>query len=407
MSQVSQKPASGRRLDSWIESFIEFTETLPSPPIFRRWAAISAIAGVLERKVWLNPFGPNLYPNLYIVLCGPPSIGKTVVTSQVGLLWNEISDLHVAPSSVTAAALVDSLEDAKRQVIPPGEPFVEFNSIQVNSNELGVLIPGYESELMNTLTDIYDGHQYSQRRRGGNKKVLIKNPQINILAATTPAYLTSTMPPSAWDQGFMSRLIVIYSGEATIRPLFSWSETDRALNKNLLDDLKSIHKLYGKMHFTDAAADRIKAWHMAGGPPRPEHPRLQNYVGRRTTHLLKLCMIASASQREDRMIDVAEYELALDWLIEAEMYMPDIFKAMATGGDATAISDAYFFVYSHFAKKKEMIQQHRLIAFLQERIPAHSVMRVIDLMVNGKLLRQQMNNAGETCYLPVPKEDRQ
>lgn len=388
---------------SWIEDFEKYTASLPSPPIFRRWSAVSAVAGALERKVWVRPFGPALYPNLYIVLCGPPGIGKTAVTSQVGIFWHEVPDLHIAPSSVTAAALIDSIEDAKRSIINE-QGLTEFNSIQVNSNELGVLLPGYDSELMNNLTDIYDGHPYSQRRRGGNKKVMIKNPLINMLAATTPGYLTSTMPPGAWDQGFMSRLILIYSGEAIIRPLFSTTVQDKKLFDDLVLRLKAISKLHGEVRFTPEAAAKINAWHMAGGPPKPEHPRLVHYLTRRTTHLFKLCMIMSAASRNDLIVDEEVYAAALDLLIEAEFFMGDIFKAMASGGDVGAIKDVFHYVMQLYVRNSAPVKEYQIISFLQERVPAHSVVRILELMVMGKLLKPQLDEAGGKVYIPTKRD---
>ena len=35
-----------------------------------------------------------------------------------------------------------------------------FNALYIVSNELGVLLPAYETDFLNKLTDIYDGHPY-------------------------------------------------------------------------------------------------------------------------------------------------------------------------------------------------------------------------------------------------------
>src|SRR5215471_17873329 len=133
-----------RRLSpGWIENFVEKTAHFPSPKILRTWAAVSAIAGVLERKVWVQTAGDTLYPNLYVILVARPGIGKTVMLTQVERLWREIKDLHVAPTSATRAALIDALSEAKRDVIDwsAKEPMTSFNSLQVIAGELGVLIP--------------------------------------------------------------------------------------------------------------------------------------------------------------------------------------------------------------------------------------------------------------------------
>ena len=61
-------PAGIRRLGSWIDTYIDYTEIVPSPPLLRKWVAISFVAAAVERKVWVRTMGSALYPNLYTIL---------------------------------------------------------------------------------------------------------------------------------------------------------------------------------------------------------------------------------------------------------------------------------------------------------------------------------------------------
>lgn len=60
----------------WIGAYCAHTEGLPSPEIFRLWSAISCVAGALERRVWLRARQKDTYPNLFVLLVGPPGSGK-------------------------------------------------------------------------------------------------------------------------------------------------------------------------------------------------------------------------------------------------------------------------------------------------------------------------------------------
>src|SRR5262245_36744470 len=112
---------------------------------------------------------------------------------------------------MTSASLIDALNESARRIVRLGDPpYIEFNSLTVISRELGVLIPSWEAALMNNLTDIYDGYVVDQKRRGKDLRIKIDYPQINLLGACTPSYLNEVMPAGAWDQGFISRTLLIY-----------------------------------------------------------------------------------------------------------------------------------------------------------------------------------------------------
>jgi len=396
-----------RKTAFWLDDFLTYSEQIPSPTLFRKWAAISAVAAALERKVWVRTSGSNIYPNLYTVLVGPPGVGKTVITSEVALFYEKLKEHHLAPSSVTKASLIDSLADAKRKIIRVGEnpSYVEFNSLFVISNELGVFLPSYEPEFMSALTDIFDGKRYAERRRTRDLKLEILFPQLSILAATTPSYLSGMLPEGAWDQGFTSRTIFVFSGERVIRPLFGETVLSDKLSGDLAIDLKAISEIYGPMKFEESAGALISDWHMAGGPPVPQHPKLTHYLPRRTMHLLKLCMVACAMRTSDKIITADDFEIALSWLLEAESFMPDIFKSMNSGGDGRIIEDCWYFVFQIYGKEKRGVAEPRIIQYLSGRVPAYNVMNVLNVMTNSRMLKKELGSGGIVLYVPLARKD--
>jgi hypothetical protein len=395
-----------RILPNWIESFIEYTDHLPSPPIFRKWGGIAAIAGALERKVWVRTLNMDLFPNLYTVMVAPPGIGKTIITATVEELWRSLTTHKVAPKSLTKASLIDSLADAHRTktVISENSLHLDFHSLLVNAGELGVLIPAYDADFMNVLTDIYDGRQYEERRRGKDLHITIKRPQLNILAACTPSYLNGMLPEGAWDQGFLSRTFLIYSGERTTRDLFSEEEFSTDLLSKLKSDLRDVADIAGKMGFEPEARAALSAWHAAGGPPTPDHPKLTHYLTRRSAHLLKLCMVASIAESSNLVINLSHYQTALGWLLEMESKMPDIFKALGARGDGQVIEETWHYLYTIWAARKEPIHEHRLVGYLSEKVPSYSVQRIIDIMEGSGQIEKALTNAGAMGWKPLQKQ---
>jgi hypothetical protein len=70
-----------RKFPSWLQALSLYAEETEAPRQFWTWAGISTIASALQRKVWL-PFGfEKLYPNLYVILVGPPASRKAAPIS--------------------------------------------------------------------------------------------------------------------------------------------------------------------------------------------------------------------------------------------------------------------------------------------------------------------------------------
>lgn len=400
-----------RRLNNFIDAFLAYTEGKGSPRIYRLWSAIFTVGAVCERKVWLTTAKGKLYPNQYILLVGGAGIGKSLCTNIVFDLLSEVrtpeTPFHIAPTSVTKASLIDSLSEADRRIIRPMESpaVISFNSLTIVPNEFGVFLPSWEGDFMSSLTDLWDCKHYSETRRTHKININIPHSQLNMFSATTPAYLTNLLPEGAWEQGFMSRILVVFSGELIHTNLFDLLDTDEQGYADLVHDLKDMYKIYGEVTVTDEAKVAINEWSKQGGPPIPDHPKLTSYCARRAAHLLKLCIIASVASDSDRIVTLDHFAEALDWLVQLEKFMPDVFKSMKVGGDGRAIEECWHYAYQVYMKmNKEPVPEHRIVQFLQEKVPVHNIARILDVMERAKLLQKQYTTTGATGYIPLGRE---
>lgn len=384
-----------RNLTNWLDGFVEYTEKLSAPALLRTWGGIAIVAAALERKVWAETEIGRVFPSLFTLLVAPPGVGKSVVTSLGQRIINQLNGHKTSSSSITRATVIEELNEAQRFVQSPGGGATSYNSLFVCINELGVLMPGYDTEMMQKLTDIWDCTPYSERRRNVKHNAKIDRPQINLLAGVTPGYLASILPEVAWEQGFLSRTILVYSGDTIRHSLFSKRESDKALWNKLVDDLRRIDKLQGEFSFTEEAANVLDHFHLVGHKTTaPMHPKLQNYNTRRPYHLLKLCITASVMRGDDKVVSADDVQTALDWLIAAEQSVPEIFKAMSIGGDGKVISDAWYYVRSEVARSGKAVPKEQLMAFLSQRVPAEKIRYVLEIMEAQKILRQEFSPAG-------------
>lgn len=378
-----------RKIKNWVAGFEELTAFTNSPARLRRWAGIACLAGALEQKVWVHTNGSPLFPNLYTIFVAPPGVGKSAILTSVRRFWSKLADHKIAASSVSKASLIDELADAQRILIHPGRvpPTIEFHSLKVIASELTVFIPEFATEFMSVLTNIYDSEPFAERKRTAKLKIEIPHPQINFLAGTTPSSLVQLLPEGAWDQGFLSRTMLVYDAEVKVQSLFRIQEDDPALNEKLEADIKEIGNLYGELKFTPEAAQFIDAWHMGGKLPVPDHPKLQHYLSRRSAHLLKLSQIACVSDSNNLVIEIEHIQQAMDWLFDLETHIPEIFKAMSSGGDGKVMDEAWHMLFQFKARYKKGAPRSLLIKFISQRVPSHAVERIIDLMEKSDMIR--------------------
>ena len=348
-----------------------------------------------------------LYPNVYILLIGGPGVGKTDALRNTQDLWATLPDLKVAPSSVSRASLADSLNAAARSILRPQEgTFIKFNSLQVCAEEFGTFLSAYETEFMSTLNKLFDCTPYSESKRSMKESLSIPNPQLTIAAGTTPAWLSNTLPESAWSEGFSSRLIMIFCQEIVKVRLFEIIHQDEALLADLEYDLKAIHAMYGQMMIEPSVSEAIQAWYMLNGPPIPEHPKLAHYLPRRPLHLMKLCTILSAARSNEYIIRMEDYQEALDMLLEAETYMPDIFKSMTYNSDTNVIDETFSFLWQAYSKEGKGISEHRIIHFISQRAPSYSVEKILNIMIQSGIITVDSIGTGlggRNTFKPTPK----
>jgi hypothetical protein len=378
-----------RKLDNWVAAFEELTKYTGSPARLRRWAGIACVAGALEQKVWVHTNNSPLYPNLYTIFVAPPGVGKSAVLGQLRRFWSQLKEHKIAASSVSKASLIDELHDAQRVLIHPGRnpPTIEFHSLKVIASELTVFIPDYATDFMSVLTNIYDNEPFTERKRTAKLKIEIPRPQINFVAGTTPSSLVQLLPEGAWDQGFLSRTMLVYDADVKVQSLFSQGKEDMAMQSKMESDMREIGNLYGEIKFTEEAAEFIDSWHMSGKQPVPDHPKLLHYLSRRSAHLLKLSQVACVSMGNSLVITVEHIQQAMDWLFDLEAHIPEIFKAMHNGGEGKVMEEAWHMLFQFKARYKKGAPRSLLIKFISQRVPSHAVERIIDLMEKADMIR--------------------
>ena len=387
----------------FIGDFLHYTGELTSPHIFRLWTAISTIAGVLERRVWVNSVGKRTYPNMFLMLVAPPGIGKSVAINEAVSIWSAAGTINIAPNSLPGKGLIDELEDEKKQktaVDPETDKRESYHTMSIPAPEMGTLIPSHDLGFLSMLNELFDcGPHYNERTRTGGQHY-IEKPHVNLIVGTQPKYLGSTFPEEAFGMGFTSRVVMIYSAdEVRVDDLFDDSSTgrDKDTYDKLVKHAQEASELIGPFEVTQEAKKAFMDWYSEGMPPQPQHSKLAHYNTRRQFHLMKLIQIFSVSRSLEQVITLEDFEIAKMVLLEAEAQMPEIFKEISVGSQSAEIEETYNYLFQQYVKNgRNPVKEQKLHYFLSRRVPTYQIESIIETMLNAGLMVQVQDTLGQS-----------
>lgn len=335
--------------------------------------------------MWMDT-GSKLFPNLYVFLVGSAGIGKTRALDVATDILREIPDFHLSPTSMSRASLVDTLAECKRSIIRLPHPMVEYHTMFVAIDELSALMHKWDTDLVSALTKFYDCNAFSEAKRKETLRHNLARPQLSVLCGTTPSNLMDLVPPTAWGQGFMSRVILIYCNNKSFRNILDNSKV--GTTDALIHDLKIIGANYGEIKWTPGYNRLVHEWREGGKRPVPSHPRLADYCSRREAHLFKLSMIACVDRGDPLTLTEDHFKTALGWLLEAELNMGEIFAAGSTTVDARAMEEIEEFI----RREGKPVPHYKLVHQAARVVPTHAVLKVIELLyLSGRIKKSDDN----------------
>lgn len=275
------------------------------------------------------------------------------------------------------------MNEAKRTIINMPDPAIEYNSLFICADELSAFMDQFDTGLIAGLTTFYDIVPYSQGRRVKDIRIKIPRPQLNILSGSTPSNLIRFVPDFAWEQGFTSRVMLVYSDDKPLIDIFKTPFKERPAE--MIHDLKVINALIGQFGWTEEYATAMHQWKLLDYPPVPQHPKLRYYCERRYSHMLKLSMIACVDRTNVLMLTKEDFNKAMGWLLEAEVFMPEIFQSGAGSADSKAMDEILHFVQASGAKG---INEHKIINFARTHVQySHNIIKVLEIMERSGMIK--------------------
>lgn len=383
---------AGRRCTDWLKSYLNYTAALEAPDVFHFWTGVSTIAGALRRQVWIDQVHFQWTPNFYIILVSPPGLVNKTTTIGVGArLLKNLPDVNFGPNAITWQALVTAMAESTTAIQLPDGTYHQMSCITCSSGELGSLLDPHDRSMVDVLTDLWDGRIETWKKQTKSAGTdIIENPWINIIAATTPAWLAENLSESAVGGGFTSRCVFVYADKKRhyiALPRQHMGDMPPSLREDLIHDLEMIGMMKGEYVLTHEAVRWEEEWYhnhwSKHSAPTVANDRLVGYIGRKQTHKMKLAMVVAASQRDDLSITVPDLETAAALVDALETYQNQVFERIGqteTGRFTSMIVD--------IVKQAGAIEKPALLRRVMRVMDERTFSAALNTAIAAKLITQ-------------------
>lgn len=361
------------------ERWQSYTSGLSSPQNFVDWTYRYIISAALQRRVWIgSPFSDPAeehqacFPNVYIILVGPPGTGKGLVIREASnfLKFWKLKDAikitnngHITPPEIqqtidaihdknlqearelelqcknkqnsmiepllipmaadatTYEALVEAVAQSYRRInfIKPDNKLGIYghSSLCFSLQELGSLLRKRTNDTVNYMLGLYDcpvDYEYKTKTQGQDR---VRRGCLNLLAGTTPSFMQSVFNEELIDEGFSSRSFFIFAPKNRKAQFFIPPLTAEQLEhrKVLLDHIRKLASLYGCVRIDKETHEFLEDWWKSQETDRTKRSnqsaKLAPYYSRKNIHIMKVAMQIHFGESIDMHIPLATYKEAI------------------------------------------------------------------------------------------------
>lgn len=390
--------------NDFLSSYISYCGRTEVPAVFNRWAAIAGLGAFLGRQYHLDHGHFHIQPNIYCMLIGSAGTRKGTAIKLMKKLLEQTGYKSFAAERTSKEKFLLDLagEGDDHELLSPQE-LLEQNlfgdsakpdcEMFVAIDEFNDFIGNGNIEFISMLGNMWDYSGLYKNRIKTGKSVEINNPTISIIGGNTPTGFSLAFPTDILGQGFFSRLLLIYADRTDRRITFPPPPSAEA-TATILEQLARIKQSStGVARITSGAESLLDRIYRS--TPGLDDVRFESYSNRRFTHLLKLCILASASRAASELTD-HDVRYANTMLTYAERGMP---RALGEFGKA-----------KHSDVSHKIIQladsTHQILTF--KAIWKHvsndlEKMSDLGVLLQNLVAAEKLQQIGNQGFLPVKK----
>lgn len=226
-------------------------------------------------------------------------------------------------ASVRAINYSEFSEKAQKNV----DRVYTHSSLAFYLQELASLLRKRAHDTVNYLLALYDcpiDYEYSTLTRGKDR---VRKGCLNMLAGTTPHFMSTNFSEELIGEGFTSRVFYIFASKNRKNVCFipSLTKEQEDAKKDLLEHIKRISCLYGSCEIDKEVIDYMEDWWDKS--EKNKHKRASKslkmvpYYARKQIHAQKLAMCLHFMESTEMKVPLERFIEAINFLEEEEKMM--------------------------------------------------------------------------------------
>jgi hypothetical protein len=347
---------------SWITAYYENIEKISEAPVqYNIWAAISVVSAVLKNHVYFERGVYTIYPNQYIILVGPPGVGKGTAIHpayEIPLkfdLINLVNDRNTAPrileklsKGFAGPVAVPQIANVSAANIVPNPQ--KDSSATIKASELQTLL-GSSDWMTTFLCETWDrkDFEYDTKTAGSS---IVKNMCVSLIGACVPAYIQSLSKETAAaiNGGFTARAVFVYANEKSKNiewpKSFSQLQNGADIYKKLQDDIITISNLRGEFSIDPYAKAIFEDFYRSNAVRHlhTDSDVMQHFKSRIHVHAFKVAMTLSAAAGDSLTINKQDMQVAITLVKQVQANLDRAFRGFGTSQLAEVTSRIQEFI---------------------------------------------------------------
>ena len=318
---------------SFLRNYMDFTSGSEVSENYHFWSGVFALSATVNRRVWLNLGQYTLYPNLYVILLGPPGSGKDLAMDTSRLVIEDIGGVKFSGDAQKKESLVRYLRDECPEIITINGEAITITPISIFATELSHLLGPNSGHMIDFLTTIYTKDKRYVTRTKNKGDDIIERPFLGLLAGTTPDWITTYLKSDIIGGGFTRRVIFVNEpARASIRdkslrrPFLVVAPEQIIARQNVITYGTVLKSVIGEFKWEPDAKFEYERWYMTRDIP--EDPDVQGYHLTKPNQVLKVAMLVSLSESTDLVLKRQHWDVAMALLDRTETNLSRVFQGI-------------------------------------------------------------------------------